>query len=208
MKHLFVIEFSNIVDRSKVFVNIDEVNFSRSTKINYSWSKRGETWVMNNASLEGSASFIGAITSLGYWCMTKLYSTNNSEKFIEFLGKLFVWLRVDLKIDMKKIVVILDNWAIQRSKKTLSYLNEMGWKIIFVSPYSPEYCPIELFFNILKRRVAVHSKGDHTKLCSNSGGRLMKEWLATFTRREILSYWTKAIAIIRFQYSKLIAKEG
>ena len=101
MKHLFAIEFSNIVDHSKVFVNIGEVNFSRSTKINFSWSKREETWVINNTSLEGSSSFIGAITSLGYWCMTQLYSTNNSEKFIEFLGKLFVWLRVDLKIDMK-----------------------------------------------------------------------------------------------------------
>ena len=155
-----------------------------------------------------TVSFIGTKFLLGYWCMTKPYSTNNSAKFIKFLGKLFVWLLVDLKIDMKKIFVILDNWAIHRSKKTLSYLNEMGWKIIFVSPYSLQYCTIELFFNILKRRVVVHSKGDHTKLCSNFGGRLMKEWLATFTRREILSYWTKAIAIIRFQYSKLIAKEG
>ena len=40
MKHLFVIEFSNIVDRSKVFVNIDEVNYQGALKINYSWYKR------------------------------------------------------------------------------------------------------------------------------------------------------------------------
>ena len=130
MKYLYVIEFSNIVDCSKVFVNIDEVSFSKSTKINYSWSKKGETWVMNNASLQGSNSFIGAITSLGCWRMTKLNSTNDSGKFIEFLGKLFVWLRVDLKLDMNKIILILDNWSIHRSKKSLSYLNNMGWKII------------------------------------------------------------------------------
>ena len=100
---------------------------------------------MNNRSLERSASFIGAITSHGYWCMTMLYSTNNSEKFVEILRKLFVWLRVGLKIDVKKIVLILDNWAIHLSKKTMNYLNEIGWKIIFVSLYSHEYCPIELY---------------------------------------------------------------
>ena len=208
MRHLFVIEFSNIVDRSKVFVNIDEINFSRTTKINYSWSKRGETWVMSNASLVGSASFISAITSSGCWWRNKLNSTNKSEKFIEFLGKMQVWLRVDLKIEMERIVLILDNWAIHRSKRTLSYLNDMGWKIIFVSPYSPEYCPIELFFNNLKRRVSVHSRGNHTKLCSDSGGRLMKEWLATFSKSEIWSYWIKVIATIRAQYSKLTANDG
>ena len=43
IKYLYVIEFSNIVDCSKVFVIIDEVSFSKSTKINYSWSKKGET---------------------------------------------------------------------------------------------------------------------------------------------------------------------
>ena len=30
--------------------------------------------------------------------MNKLNSTNKSEKLIEFLGKMLVWLRVDLKI--------------------------------------------------------------------------------------------------------------
>ena len=208
MKYLYVIEFSNIVDCSKVFVNIDEISFAKSTKINYSWSKKGETWVMNNASLQGSNSFISAITSLGCWWMTKLNSTNDSGKFIEFLGKIFVWLRVDLKLDMNRIILILDNWSIHHSKKSLSYLNNMEWKIIFVSPYSPEFCPIELFFNTLKRRVAVHSKGDFVKLESNSGARLMKEWLATLTWSEIVSYWTKAIGIIRSQFSNLTSKEG
>ena len=179
MKYLYVIKFSNIVDCSKVFVNIDEVSFSKSTKMNYSWSKKGETWVMNNTSLQGSNSFISAIASLGCWRMTKLNSTNDSRKFIEFLGKLFVWLRVDLKLGMNRIILIIDNWSIHRSKKSLSYLNNMGWKIIFVSPYSPEFCPIELFFNTLKRREAVHSKFDFVKFESNFRARLMKEWLAT-----------------------------
>ena len=88
---------------------------------------------------------------------------------------MLVCLRVDFKNKMKRIVLILGNWAIHNSKRTLSYLNDMGWNIIFVSPYSPEYFPIELFINNLKRRVSVHSRGNHTKLYSDSGGRLMKK---------------------------------
>ena len=58
---------------------------------------------MNNALLEWSASFIDAITLLGYWCMTKLYFTNNSEKFIEFLGK-FVGFELIAKLIWKDCV--------------------------------------------------------------------------------------------------------
>ena len=158
LKWLFAVEITNIIDNSKILVNIDEATFGRSTKSNYSWTKRGANWSSSNISFSSSFSLIWAITSLGNWWASHLESTNNSTTFIEFLDNCLKWLRVDLQIDMRKIVIVLDNWAIHRSKKVMSYLNKFGWIIIYAPPYTPEFWAVELFFNVLKRRIVTHWK--------------------------------------------------
>ena len=47
---IYALEFSNIVDNTKVLVNIDEVIFSKSTKINYSWIRKGRSKFWSNIS--------------------------------------------------------------------------------------------------------------------------------------------------------------
>ena len=42
LKLLFAVEFSNLVDNTRILVNIDETSLSRTTKINYSWFLKGE----------------------------------------------------------------------------------------------------------------------------------------------------------------------
>ena len=174
LKCLFAIELSNIVNDSKVLVNIDEVAFSRSTKINYSWSNKGINWSSRNINFSGSLSLIWAITYLGDWWASWLTSTKNSTIFVEFLGNCLKWFRVDLQIEMSIIVIVLDNWAIHRAKKVMEYANKFGWTIMYVSPYSPEFLAIELFFNALKRRSSMQSRGESIKLNGKTGIRLIK----------------------------------
>ena len=42
LKKVFCLEYGILVDPEQVIVNIDEATFSRSTKINYSWGRRGK----------------------------------------------------------------------------------------------------------------------------------------------------------------------
>ena len=42
LKKVFCLEYGNLVEPESEIVNIDEATFSRSTKINYSWRRRGK----------------------------------------------------------------------------------------------------------------------------------------------------------------------
>ena len=66
---------------------------------------------------------------------------------MEYILELIKWLRIDLNADMNKIITMLDNWQVPKSKARLKYLNEFGWRILFLPAYSPDFAPIELLFN-------------------------------------------------------------
>ena len=70
------------------------------------WKKEAKTF---NSSFTGSLSLIGAITTLGDWFFSSLNSRNNSEFFISFMNDLMKWLTIDLKIDSRRIILIMDN---------------------------------------------------------------------------------------------------
>ena len=141
-KTLFWIEFANIVDNSWIIVNIDEVCFSRLTRLNYSWGMRGENSSVNSISFVGSRSLIWAITSRGEWFASHLDGTNNAGTFVEFVGRLVKWIRIDLHYPMDKIILLLDNWPIHKSKKWINYFNKLGCYTVFLPPCTPEYAPV------------------------------------------------------------------
>ena len=131
LKLLFTVVFSNLVDNSQILVNIDETSFLRTTKINYSWSLKGEIWSVSNISFKESVYLICAITSIGDLYALFLTNKNNSSSFIKFIGKMMVWLWVDLNIDLNRIVLMLDNWSIHRSKKLRSPSIVLGDQLYF-----------------------------------------------------------------------------
>ena len=146
-------------------------------------------------------SLILAITSLGNWFAVNLTRRNNSSSFIEFVWKLREWIQNEAKLEPNKIVIILDNWSIHKSKKSIEALLTLGWKIIFLVPYSPEWAPVELLFNTLKRRLQKHTRNQLINLSKSEGFNIVKEWLATFSQKEIISYWKKAIESITSLFS-------
>ena len=62
-------------------MNIDESSISRSTKIDYAWSKKGDAKEYKNSPFIGSASLIFAILSNGAWIAMIVNSSINSELF-------------------------------------------------------------------------------------------------------------------------------
>lgn len=51
-------------------------------------------------------------------------------------------------------VVIMDNAAFHKSEKTVSLIESVGCKLIFLPPYSPDLNPIEKFWANMKRWIA------------------------------------------------------
>ena len=53
----------------------------------------------------------------------------------------------------------------------------------------PDFAPIELLFNTLKRRISIQEKGKIVRLNKNEGLRAIKDCLSSINRDEIKSYW-------------------
>ena len=54
----------------------------------------------------------------------------------------------------QKLMIILDNGPIHQSKKVRSFVEKNDWvELFFLPPYSPEYNPVERFWNWLKQKV-------------------------------------------------------
>lgn len=65
----------------------------------------------------------------------------NEEKFMLFLKRL-----AELNHN-KKVVIVMDNLAVHKTKDVKSLMRELNFEWIWVVPYSPEYNPIELTFS-------------------------------------------------------------
>lgn len=80
-----------------------------------------------------------------YW---KQANSGNSKQFILFLHQLHQSNRD------KKLIIILDNGSIHKSKKVQAFVKKHAWvELFFLPPYSPEYNPIERFWHWLKQTV-------------------------------------------------------
>ena len=87
---------------------------------------------------------------------------------------------------MNRINVLLDNNSIHKSKKSPEHFRNLGVKVLFLSEYSPDYAPVELLFNTLKWRIAIHAKGRIANIKKDFGLRLIKKFLATIRKDGII----------------------
>jgi len=69
----------------------------------------------------------------------------NTELFEIWVEKLLI---KELKAGQ---VVMMDNTAFHKSKKTKELIESVGCRLIFVPPYSPDLNPIEKFWDNMKR---------------------------------------------------------
>lgn len=62
------------------------------------------------------------------------------------------WVEDFLIVELKPgQVVVMDNAAFHKSRKTYELINSVGCKLIFLPPYSPDLNPIEKFWANMKR---------------------------------------------------------
>jgi transposase len=81
----------------------------------------------------------------GYWKQT---SKGHAGTFITFLHQLHQ------SFPDQVVVLILDNCSIHRSQKVKAFVAKTPWlPLEHLTPYSPEYNPIERFWHGLKRKV-------------------------------------------------------
>jgi transposase len=59
-----------------------------------------------------------------------------------------------IKNGIKNLVLVLDNASFHKAKKIVQLVKSYGFKLLFLSPYSPDLNPIEHQWWVLKFRLA------------------------------------------------------
>ena len=164
---------------------------------------RGRANQFQNQAVQGSASFICAITSSGDYYVHKVEGANNSKIFIRFLTKLRWWLRSKIHANMAKTLLILDNWAIHTAIRVKNKLNKLGGITVFLPPYSPEFQPIELFFGLVKKRF-LRSIGPYVvNLNDDREVHYLIDAFTSVSRSEIISMFSRCLKTSKLHFSKM-----
>ena len=82
-----------------------------------SWMKRGISWEIFSHKYSGAVSIIWAISFQENYLVASLNNRLNSDTFIEFLKMIEYWINSNNQIEETKVMILLDNWSINRSKQ-------------------------------------------------------------------------------------------
>lgn len=119
-------------------VFIDEMGISLSLNRTHARSPQGERAYDSKPYNPGKrVSVIGAIALKGFLgCMT-IEGTTNSNVFQVFVEKVLV------KCLWEGAVVVMDNLSAHKAAIIETLIEQAGARLIYLSPYSPEFNPIE-----------------------------------------------------------------
>ena len=119
---------------------------------NHTWLevglKKGGRHKIETSSKRESLTFFGylnPVTQKFYWKESK---PSDSKAFLLFLTQL------NQRTPGKEIAIIFDNPGIHKSKKTKMFLRRHeNSHLFYLLPYSPEYNPVEIFWQWIKPKV-------------------------------------------------------
>ena len=190
LRILYSIRLTKQLNKDILIINIDEVNFSPEVLNWRSWLKTGINWEIFSQKYSGAISAIWAITSKGDYISAALNLRLNSSSFIEFLKILRQWINQHYKIDEDRVLILLDNWPIHRSKISKEYMNTTGNRYMFIPHYTPSLAPIELVFAKMKRIIADIDTNEISNWRSSKGINIIRQSLHRVSSWEIMRCWT------------------
>ena len=150
-RRLFWIKLSKILQGGSLLANTYLTAIGRDSQISYSWSPKGVPSEFKNQPFVGSLNMVFTILSNGAWFWLMLNQTTNSEIFSEYICKFNDWINENNYFGFKNLIIMLDNWSIHRSWNNLRLMKTMEHQIVFIPAYSPQFAPIEMWFNYVKQ---------------------------------------------------------
>ena len=117
--------------------------------------------------------------------------------FLDYLRALYKWLQANENFGYKRVALILDNWSWHRAGVVMNFMMATGWNIFYLPPYSPQLAPVELSFNILKKRVAQKSKSRMVRLNKEDGYILLSDSLKAITKDRVQGWFRRFFWIFK-----------
>ena len=126
---------------------VDESHFTNEPYVQRGWCRKGQQVKVPTPTQRQSATLFGALhlrTQHFYW---KRAARGTSKLFLEFLHPLHQ------RFPKALLILILDNATMHKSRAVKRLLTQHDWVVReHLAPYSPEYNPIERFWQWLKAK--------------------------------------------------------
>jgi len=127
---------------------VDESHFTNEPYVQRGWFRTGQRVKVPTPTRRQSAPLFGALhlrTQHFYW---KRAPRGTSKLFLEFLHQLHQ------RFPEALLILVLDNATMHKSRAVKRFLTQHDWVVLeHLAPYSPEYNPIERFWQWLKAKV-------------------------------------------------------
>jgi transposase len=135
-------------ERDLVVLFADESHFSNEPYVQRGWQRAKAKQNIHQPKRRQSKTIFGALALQSQRVYWKQAAKGNASSFIAFLHQLHQ------NFPDQLLVLILDNCSIHQSKKVKAFVSKTPWlELEHLAPYSPEYNPIERFWQWLKRKV-------------------------------------------------------
>ena len=186
-RKLFWAYFAQRLEPSTLIINVDESVFSRTSKINYSWSTKGVCAELKNTPFSGSKSMILSIISNGFWMCLLTPHKINSDVFIMFIDKLKKWVSEWNNFNYANIILTMDNCSSHRSLKTKEKLKNLGYLVAYLPQYSPQLAPVEIAFSLIKRKLRSQVKHIGLNLSQVTNYDEFRRWMQILNKNRVWS---------------------
>ena len=129
-------------------IYLDEVMFTVRSVNTREFSNKNQNIAVDISSINiKTTAVIAAITYehgvLLHGCFDRSVNIDKFKFYIDELRN---------KLGNRRAVIFMDNLSVHRAKKTLEYMRDRGFEVLFNAAYSPEYMPIEFVFSVVKRK--------------------------------------------------------
>ena len=139
--------FREVIENVEVF-NVDESSFMLGEPPLRAWGSIGGHIVREQTTDNlHSYTLILAISNKGSIFGQFVDSRATAAIFGDFL------LELNKKMGSKKYVILLDNAPTHKSKLVQAISQALPRNLIFPPPYSPQFCPIEIVFGLVKKTI-------------------------------------------------------
>ena len=134
-------------------IQVDEFLVGRGTHANMAWSKCGESGYAIQDAITSRFSVIAAIWNSNIELVAISNSNTNGEVFYEFMKLLSQEIK-DRYGDFKdRIVITLDGERYHWVANIAEHCKSEELMVIEMSPYTPQFSPVELFINCAKSKI-------------------------------------------------------
>ena len=129
--------------------------------------------------------------------------TLTADRFMTFLKILKTFLIENNNFEFKNVVLMLDNLSWHRTSKIIDLWQKYSFNIWYIPPYFSLFAPVELVFEILKRKLAQKYKGKRTSLSNYEGYTLVVMWLEEIKAEVIINCFSHFYRETRENLSKI-----